>query len=146
MDICSHRLDAMISLLGPVADVRGFAATYDSWCSVEQTASLCLRFENDTQCVVAADFYSGRRVDRFAAFGNEGSIVSEPLDGHSFVWRQGDRAETLAFEPFPAPHLGLMRHIEAVLFDGAENVSSGRDGQMTEEVLDAVVRAHNQSL
>jgi len=142
VDIGSHRLDAMLSLLGPVADVSGFAATYDSWCTVEQTVSLCLRFEDETQCVVAGDFYSGRRVDRFAVFGTEGSIVSEPLDGHSFVLRQGNRTETLEFEPFPAPHLGLVRHIEDVLFDGVANASSGRDGQMTEAILDAVVRRH----
>ena len=42
--------------------------------------------------------------------------------------------------PFPAPHLGLVRHIEAVLLDGAQNLASGTDGLVTEMVLDRAVR------
>ena len=140
VDVVSHRLDAMIYLLGDVDAFSGSATTFDTDCPVEQGAVMSLRFASGALCAVTGDFYSGRNADRFDVFGARGALRSDPLDGHAFtvITPEGERRH--AFEKFPAPHLGLIRHIERVLQGEEENQSSGRDALITERILDDVVR------
>lgn len=140
VDTGSHRVDVIVSLLGEVDEVCGVATTFDPECRVEQAVSLCLRFRSGAQCVVTGDFYSRRRADRLEIIGTEGKVFAERLGEHAFVLQSGEARETFSFDPYPAPHLGLIRHIEEVLLDGKTNESSGRDGLITEKVLDAAVR------
>lgn len=139
VDVVSHRLDAMISLLGAPAEARGIA--HAAAGAVEDVVSLTIRFESGAICAVAGDFATGRSADRFLIAGTRGVIEAERLDAHAFTLRVGDRTESFAFERFPAPHLGLVWHIERVLAGQETNAVSGRDGRLTDWVMDeALVR------
>ena len=140
MDIGSHRLDVLAFLFGAVEETRGMAVTFDSQERVEQAVSASLKCASGTLCTVSGDHVSGRLADSLHITGTAGSIVSDPLDGHSLSLATRERSEELSFAKDSAPHVGLVRHIEGVLLDGRPNQSSGRDGLVTEQVLDCVVR------
>ena len=140
VDVGSHRVDVVVRLLGEINAVCGVTSTFEPQCRVEQTVSLCLRFLTGAQCVIMGDFLSGRKADRLEIIGTEGRITTQRLDGHAFVLHSGHAEESFSFDAYPAPHLGLIRHIEGVLLDGKANESSGRDGLITETILDAAVR------
>ena len=138
VDMGSHRIDLLVWLLGPVAAAHAVAARYHPDLAVEQTAAAVMRMESGALCSASGDFHTGREADRFVIAGEGGSISADPLDGHAFTLTTEQGTEELRFRPFPAPHLGLVRHLEAVLLDGAANQVSGSEGVVTETVLDAV--------
>ena len=138
VDICSHRIDLLVWLLGPVAAAHGLATRFDRDLEVEQIGSAVLRMESGALCSVIGDFHSARNVDRFFIGGEDGRVTADPLDGHALALETAGGTEELRFERLAAPHLGLVRHIEAVLLDGAVNRIPGTDGVVTETVLDTV--------
>ena len=140
VDMASHRIDLLAWLLGPVADATGVAARYHADLLVEQSAVAALRMQSGALCCVSADFHSGRDADRFAIHGERGTLTADPLDGHVVTLSTGAATKEFVCTPFPAPHLGLVRHIEAVLLDGVPNQASGAGGVVTETVLDRTVR------
>lgn len=142
VDIGSHRLDAMVSLLGDVEEVKGVATSFDENKQVEQTVSISLKFKSGAQCSVTGDFYSGRTADRFSIYGTAGCISTDVLDSSKFTLQTENDTEQFTFEKLPAPHLGLIRHIESVLAGKCENQSSGIDGLITERILDQAVRSY----
>jgi predicted dehydrogenase len=145
VDLVSHRIDAATFLLGSVKEVYGVTTTFHPEKHVEETASVCLKFASGTQCVVTGDFHSGRAADRFVISGTCGTLTADPLDGHAFSLHTDEGMEDFTFEKYPAPHLGLIRHIEQVCAGSAENESSGMHGLETERVLDTTVRCKVQS-
>ena len=140
VDMASHRIDLMVWLLGAVDDATGVAARYQSDLAVEQSAVAALRMRSGALCSVSADFHSGRDADRFVIYGERGTLTADPLDGHVVTLDTAGATEEFRHCPFPAPHLGLVRHIESVLLDGASNQASGSDGLVTETVLDRAAR------
>ena len=140
VDMASHRIDLLVWLLGAVAGATGVATRYEPDLRVEQSAVAALRMRSGALCSVSADFHSGRDADRFAIHGERGTLTADPLDGHVVTLGTAGVIEEFRHTPFPAPHLGLVRHIEEVLLDGVPNQASGRDGLVTEMVLDRAVR------
>ena len=138
VDICSHRIDLLVWLLGPVASAHGVATRFDRDLAVEQIGCAALRMESGALCSVVGDFHSDRDSDRFFVAGEHGRVTIDPLDGHALTLDTANGTEELRFERQAAPHLGLVDHIEAVLLDGAANQVPGTDGVITETVLDTV--------
>ena len=137
-DMGSHRLDLWVYFFGDVSDASGAALAHPEHPGAEQVASACVTFANGVQGLARSDFLSGRVCDRFEVIGTRGRIHTDRLDGHAFEVEGGQPAR-FSFERLAAPHLGLMRHIEEVLLDGKENRSPGREGLVTDRILDAVL-------
>ena len=112
----------------------------ESSAQVEDVATLSVQFASGVQCSVIGDFHSQRSADRFVLACTEGVIDAKRLDSHAFTLTIGDTTERLEFEPLCAPHLGLVRHIERVLAGQEANASSGRDGLLTDRIIDAGLR------
>lgn len=140
VDMVTHRIDLMVCLLGEPQDVHGLGATFDPASRVEDGATLAVQFAGGTLCSICGDFASGRRADRFVIAGTKGIIDAERLDSHAFSLRAGEAVEEFKFNPYPAPHLGLIRHIERVLDGGEANASSGAEGFFTDLILDEGLR------
>ena len=136
VDVVSHRLDVMVSLLGDPVDVHGVRNTFNPDVGVEDAVSVAIRFADGALAAVSADFVSGRSADGFRVVGIRGVIETDHLDGHVFTLKADGESERFEFDPFPAPHLGLIRHIERVLAGEAENASSGRAGMQTDRIID----------
>ena len=140
VDIVSHRIDLMIRLLGEPVEVRGLSAAFDPETCVEQAATLSIRFASGALCSVAGDFISARAADRFVIAGTKGVIEAPRLDGCAFRLGAGESVEEFIFDPPPAPHLGLVRHIERVLHGEEANAAPGAEGLWTDRVLDQGLR------
>lgn len=145
VDVVSHRIDLLFHLLGePVASL-GMGGRSDPALPVDDATVLAIRMASDVVCSVAGNFASSRSSDRFVIAGTAGILDSERLDGHAFTLQRPQSVETFRFDPYPAPHLGLIRHIEDVLGGRATNASSGRDGRLTDAVLDHAVRCQTRT-
>lgn len=140
VDVVSHRIDLLCYLLGRPVAALGMGGRSVPALPVDDATVLAIRMESGAVCGVAGDFASSRFSDRFVIAGTAGTIESERLDGHAFTVRRSKSVEEFRFDPYPAPHLGLIRHIEDVLGGRAANVSSGRDGRLTDAILDQAVR------
>ncbi len=141
VDIVSHRIDLMVHLLGEPAAIRGVSKPASGDTAAEEVAALAVRFASGAPCSILGDSASSRRADRVLIAGTAGVMWCDPLDGHSLSLRTGDKMEEFNFPKFPAPHLGLIQHIERVL-DGSEvNAVSGTDGLWTDFILDHGLRA-----
>jgi len=143
VDVGSHRLDVMVYLLGRVEETAGVMTPFSEDWPAERSVLLAARFTSGAHCIATGDYASEQRRDRFEILGTRGSMVAARLDSHAFDLHADGRVESFVFDADPAPHLGLMRHVEAVLLDGAPNRCSGRDGLMTEIMLDRAVRGHH---
>lgn len=141
VDVVTHRIDLMVHLLGEPTFACGTRSTLAPDSKVEDVATLSVRFASGVQCGVVGDFHSQRTADRFVLAGTEGTIHAERLDGHAFSLTAGETCERFEFDPLPAPHLGLVRHIERVLAGAEANCCSGRDGRLTDLILDWGLRS-----
>ncbi len=127
-------------LLGEADVADAMVSSMDPRAGVERMVALSLKFASGAIGSVIGDFHSGRVADRFCVYGNGGSIVAENLESGEFELSSNGQTEKLTFDRLPAPHFGLIEHIEQVLLDGSPNESSGADGLITETILDAGVR------
>jgi len=140
VDVVSHRIDLLVYLLGDPEEVRTLSLRRDTSGRVEEAAALAIRFRNGARAEVHGDFAAPRAADRFTITCSDGSLCSERLDGHAFRATEGERTEEVTFPPYAAPHLGLIRHVERVLAGRETNQAPGRDGLLTDWVLDEGLR------
>jgi predicted dehydrogenase len=140
VDVGAHRLDVLVFLLGGVRKAHGVTGFPVAAIRTEQTLALCAEFESGATLAALADYISGRQADRLRIIGTEGELEMNHLHTASFVLCTPAGEERFAFEAPAAPHVGLVRHVEAVLAGKASNASSGRDALHTERLLDAACR------
>lgn len=140
VDVASHRLDLLAFLLGSVERARGVVTSFESGNDLEDTVTLSLKFDSGAQASVQGDFYSNHQADELYLHGTGGTVYTDDLtEPKVFLDRKGQ--EKYELESLPATHSGLVEHVEDVLLGGVSNRSSGKDGLITEEVLDETVRS-----
>jgi predicted dehydrogenase len=144
IDNISHRIDLFVDLFGDTSEITGIAV-FSEETGAENSFSLSVKFRNGIIGTATGNVDNSLRVDRFQIIGTEAEIISDPLDGCSFVLRSRNGEETFSFEPYPAPHLGLVRHIEEVLSGDTENKAPGRGGAITDNIFDKAVRSSMQT-
>lgn len=137
-DVVSHRIDLMASFLGEPATSQAVRRTVHADSPTEDLASVTTRFRGGGLATFLGNFASNKFIDRFVLTGTEGEIRTEHLDGHQFQLVRDGKIENFASEPYPAPHVGLVRHIEKVLDGGAANACSGVSGRWTDQVLEVL--------
>ena len=140
VDATSHRLDLLVDLLGPPADVNGAVQSVTDGQRVEDIVSLSVTLSNGALCTVVSDFAAGDAVDTFRIRGTEGRLTAEVLDDGAFTYETRRESGRRTFVTPANSHDGLIDHVETVLLDGATNRCSGRSGLQTEAVLDKGVR------
>lgn len=139
-DMGSHRLDAMVYLLGNVRRVLTIKGKHTKTTPVEDTITGILEFESGTQCSVMSDFYSGRIADQFEIYGTNKCLIATPLDEFTLQVKSQEGEKEYTFDKQYPPHYGLIKHIENVINGQAKNESSGQDGIKTTQILDVIYR------
>ena len=140
IDQGSHRIDLAIALFGPIVEASSVINSFSTTLQIEKEVNLSLKFNSGVSGVIYGDFSSGRNVDILKINGEKGVIVSDPIDSYSFTLLNKFQTKKHRFSRYPAPHLGLIRHIEAVLLANKDNQVSGTEGVMTEKILDENIR------
>lgn len=142
MDIGSHRIDLLLHLLGPLAEVRALINTQTQKIEVEDSASLLLAFENGVHALLGFYWNMRERVDRFEINGTNGRIVVSHLEeGQLELHRYGHQVEYQTLPPPRPTHLGLVNDFVQSVALGRAPAVSGEDGLATNRVLDAAYRA-----
>jgi len=141
-DIGSHRLDLLLHLLGPVAEVSALSSTLTHSYRVEDSASLLLRFENGTHGLFGIYWNMRERVDELEISGTHGRILVKDLEAGAIeLQRHAMPAEQQVLPPPRPTHLGLVTDFVQSVAVGRAPVVSGEDGLATNRVLDAAYRA-----
>jgi len=136
VDMVSHRIDLMVYLLGEPAETHGLRAETNPASSAEEVISLSTRFKSGAVCSISGNFASPRKADRFLIAGTKGVLCAESLDSQTFTFTTEENTKEYPFQRDPAPHKGLIQHIEKVVFGQVDNQCSGHAGLYTDLILD----------
>lgn len=139
-DLLSHRIDLLVSFFGQPVNIQGASRKVHPDSRPEDLATVLVEFASGAQCSIVGNFAAQKHLDRFVLTGTQGEIHTDRLDGHAFQVDRGGETEDFACEPYPAPHTGLVHHIERVLAGEENNAASGSDGLWTDMILDYGVR------
>ena len=139
MDFGCHRIEVLLDLLGPVAQVTGFPANVrfrDR--EVEDTCVAHLRFASGAAAVLTVTHAAAERRDTFELYGSEGSAHVPVLnDGLvRVVTARGSREER--HPPHANLHQPLVEDFVAAVRARHEPAVTGEIGLEVSRVLDAI--------
>ena len=141
-DAGTHRLDLFAHFLGDVQEVSAFTDTQTFDFSVDDAASVIMRFEHGVHASGLFNWNIGSPIDEFELCGTKGRILSRNLGkGELEVLVDGEVADT--FE-LPAPditHLGLVEHFVACLQSGRPNALPGEAGMQATRMTEAAYQS-----
>ena len=140
-DLGSHGLDLLDHWLGPLAEVRAFAATRLPWSRVTDEVVGAFRFENGAMGVATWGFAGGVRRDRITVVGTRGSL-SVPLFADGPVHErdpQGACVEHAIAHPAHVQEPLIATIVDELLGRGGPCPSTGASALRTQAVLEAFV-------
>ena len=144
-DAGTHRLDLFAHFLGDVQDVSAFTDTQTFDFSVDDAASVIMRFEGGVHASGLFNWNIGSPIDEFELCGTEGRILSRNLGrGELEVLVEGETVETFTL---PAPnitHLGLVQHFVACLQTGTPNALPGEAGMQATRMTEAAYQSSEE--
>lgn len=138
MDIGCHRIEVMLNVIGPIADVKSQLNTLHFERNTEDTATTLFRFENGAHGFLSAVHSAFEPKDTFDIYGTKGTLYVQNLNEGTLrvVTKEAERVETLP------PHRNLHQpHIDdftqAVLEERAPGVD-GHQGKAVSVILDRI--------
>jgi predicted dehydrogenase len=139
MDFGCHRLEVLLDLFGPIAEVNGFPANVRlKGREVEDTCIARLRFQSGAEAVLAVSHAARESRDSVEIFGSQGSAHVPVLNKGllRIVTPSGTREED-----HPAPenlHQPLVADFVAAVRAGREPTVTGAIGEEVSRVLAAI--------
>ncbi|MFH1070731.1 MAG: Gfo/Idh/MocA family oxidoreductase [Candidatus Glassbacteria bacterium] len=146
MDFGSHRIDILLDILGPVAEVAAFTDRLHFEREVEDSALVAMRHTSGAQSFVGAYHTIGPPADELEVFATEGKVVLESLNSGRMQITEKDRTRTLDWPPHTNLHLPLIEDFGEAIRTGREPRVSGRTGRLTSVVLEAAYRASREGI
>ncbi len=137
-DFGCHRIEVMLNLLGPIADVRGIHNNVLFEREVEDTSVATFRFQNGTCGVLSVTHAAQEPQDTLDIFCSNGSIHVPVLNQGVLQVRRAETTATEEHPPHPNLHLPLIEDFtQAVLEDRAPEVAGevGREVAQVEELI-----------
>ena len=137
-DFGCHRLEVLLHLLGPVAQVRGVAATVALDREVEDTAATLLRFERGACAMVAVSNAASDRQDTLDVFGTHGSIRMASLNGGDVIVQTGAGQRLESYPPAANVHVPLVEEFEDAVRNGRDPAVDGNAGRTVAAIQDDI--------
>jgi predicted dehydrogenase len=139
-DFGCHRVEVLLSLLGPLADVTGALARSAFEREVEDTAVAVLRFASGAVATIAVTHAAAERRDALEIVGRRGSLRIPDLNGPELRLLSEGREAAEQHSPPDNRHLPLVEQfVEAVLQGEAPGVDGGM-GREVNRVLAEIYR------
>lgn len=135
-DFGCHRIEVLLDLLGPVADVHGFPANVRyREREVEDTCTAHLRFRSGAVAILEVSHAAAEPRDTFGIFGTRGSAHVSVLNqgGLRVVAPGGTREER--HPPHPNLHQPLVEEFVAAVRGGREPAVTGEVGLAVARVV-----------
>ena len=137
-DFGCHRLEVLLHLLGPVAQVRGVAATVALNREVEDTAATLLRFDRGACAMVAVTNAASDRQDTLDVFGTHGSIRMASLNGGDLTVRIGDSERLESHPPALNLHMPLVEEFVDAVRSDRDPAVDGTTGRAVAAIQDEI--------
>jgi predicted dehydrogenase len=140
MDFGSHRIEVLLNLLGPVADVTGFVDRVRFERKVEDTAIAVFRMESGARAQLTVTHAAAEPLDSLDIYGTAGSLHVESLNRGDLriVGPFGDRLEQ--HPPHANLHQPLVEDFILALRKMREPAVSGETGREVQRLLDEIYR------
>ena len=136
MDIGSHRISLLQSLMGDVASVKGYAETVHLDATVDDSAVFTLRFENGGHAVANINWNVGVGIDDVEVYGTNGSLRCSPLNsGNLTLETKSDAVMGFSQTPLPHTHTGLVQDFVNHIRTGEPVRCSGVLGLETNAIM-----------
>ncbi|MEU3414816.1 Gfo/Idh/MocA family oxidoreductase [Streptomyces sp. NPDC006658] len=140
-DAGSHRLDLLLTLFGPPAEVRARLGRRFP-AGAERTADLELAWPGGTRAHCLLEWGGGPPVDRLALHGGNRSLVLDPLDsGELRVTGPAGEHRVVDAPGRPNPHLPLIADFRAAVRDGRPPVCPVAEAVLVDDVIVAAERS-----
>ena len=144
VDIGSHRIDALIYLLGKVKGIAALVNRHTPGALVEDSVQAILKFRNGVLANLMIDSASRYSADSFEIYGTKGYAIASPLGKFRLRVCIDKNERAYSFKPLLPTHILLVRHFLRVINGKESSISSGEDGIRTTEVIEAIYRSAKQ--
>jgi len=134
-----HTLDILDFMLGPIAEVRAFAANQARAYSTEDLVVASFRFESGVFASGAWCYSTDRDEEYNEIVGSRGSIRFSTFTPTPIRVRRGDEVEEIAVGDPPHVHQPLIQSIVDELNGEGRCPSTGESALRTARVLDAIL-------
>ena len=141
MDIGSHRINLLLELFGPVAEIKAMCGTLAADYEAENVATVLFRFESSLHATMTCLFGTPVDPDRFEVIGTRGRLLASPLNGSELVIddQQGTRTEHCP--PHENLHYPLIADFTAAIESARPPTVTGEEGRATTAVIDQIYAA-----
>jgi predicted dehydrogenase len=137
-DFGCHRLEVLMNILGPVAEVRATTMNVVFTREVEDTAVAILKFERGTSGVLTVTHAAQEAQDTLDIFGSKGSVHVPVLNGADLriCDERGGRLES---HPPPANfHVPLIKDFVAAVWEDRQPAVDGTVGRVVAEIEEKI--------
>ncbi|RPJ84365.1 MAG: gfo/Idh/MocA family oxidoreductase [Acidobacteria bacterium] len=145
-DLASHGFDLLDFLLGPIAEVSGYAVNTGGTYAAEDVTTACFRFESGSVGTGVWNFNADHEEDQLVFTGGAGTLrVPVFADGDILVMSR-NREDRFEFRNPPHVHQPLVQSIVDCLLGGPPCESTGESGARASRVLERCVDGYYKSL
>jgi predicted dehydrogenase/quercetin dioxygenase-like cupin family protein len=141
MDFGCHRLEVLMSLLGPVETVSGSVSYKKYHRSVEDLAVANLGFKDSLEAVLTIGHRPGIGCDSLMIYCERGTITVPNCNGSTIIVHDGQRERLETCSPIPNTHVPLVNDFVQAVISGSELQVDGQTGLQVTEVLETFYRS-----
>ena len=140
VDMGSHTLDFLDWMLGPIAEVAGYAANQAGRYPAEDTVAGAFRFESGVQGTGLWCFSGAQEVDEVTLIGSAGSLRFTSFDGSPLHLTTADGEEVMG-APYPETvQQPLIQEVVNELTGQGVCPSTGESALRTAKVVDELLK------
>jgi predicted dehydrogenase len=142
LDLASHCLDVLDFLLGPIAEVGGFAVNTGGAYAVEDVTTAALRFERGMLGTGVWNFNADHSIDTIVLTGSAGELQTPVFTDGDVAVRRDGREEVFPLRNPPHVHQPLIQTIVDELRGRGRCESTGESGARTTWVMDRCLEGY----
>jgi len=137
-DFGCHRIEVLMNLFGPVAEVTAQTANVVFEREVEDTATALFRFESGACATLCVTHAARTAQDTLDIFGTRGSIHISNLNQGAMRILSGDEERREDHPPPPNLHEPLIRDFVNAVIDDREPSVNGETGRMVAMITEKI--------
>lgn len=138
MDFGCHRIEILLDLFGPIAEVEAVNANVKFDREVEDTSSALLRFADGPCASLTVTHSASTSLDTFDIYGTEGSIRIASLNSGEITISDLNGVSTETHRPSENFHTPLISDFTSAALEGRSPLVSGEVGMEVARVIDAI--------
>jgi predicted dehydrogenase len=141
MDIGSHVLDLLCFSLGKPQQVTAMTGNIAQKLTVEDTASVLVRFASGCQASVHASF-STSVGNQLEIFGTEGKLTMQSIEDEELLWTNGSgEMQVFRLPKHPNMNIPMVEHFIEDINGGSQYLCPGEEGILASIIMKAAYKS-----